>query len=426
MSILISDAIMEEVAGGTVNHADILLLAIIDSLSKTKQGCFASNEYLAKILNVSQRSVGEYISRFKKTGIVEQIRFDGKRRYLKTKWTSIAKSCEADKDISIAKSCEADKDISIAKSCEADSQDYVDQPHRITYPHHYINKAIIKNTLSVSRKLDDDTTFDVAPKTLKPTAKSEATLGLQEPHELSTRFVSRATTELEKAVRKLPPRQTGIIKARPSTWGRHIQLLHTKDKISQETIKTVLQWYCAHIADEFTPHAYSGEAFRKKFDKIEDQMKRIFSTTLENIIPSPQATRIAEQVSGMGWPKGSEKTLSRACQACLSAYQEWWRGVHLFLIRLEQEKNKNDETFLRFGRYLESCAADPAYFIMKWMGWVNYKVQNWKDWDGGFSSFLFRPESKQFKTMGRGWANDFAGDFDLWDRFCETMNKQEK
>lgn len=58
-----------------------VLMAVISNLSNEKGYCFASNKYLAEVLNISTRSVQRYIKNLHKEGFlgeVSQIRADGK------------------------------------------------------------------------------------------------------------------------------------------------------------------------------------------------------------------------------------------------------------------------------------------------------------------------------------------------------------
>jgi hypothetical protein len=59
-----------------------ILFSDIYSLSDEKKGCFASNEYFAKFLKVSDRQVQRYISNLKKYNLILQTNFDGRQRSL--------------------------------------------------------------------------------------------------------------------------------------------------------------------------------------------------------------------------------------------------------------------------------------------------------------------------------------------------------
>lgn len=49
-----------------------------------KDGCYASNKYLAKILRCSEKYIGKMVKKLKDLRLIYQHSFDGRRRYLKT------------------------------------------------------------------------------------------------------------------------------------------------------------------------------------------------------------------------------------------------------------------------------------------------------------------------------------------------------
>lgn len=60
-----------------------IILMEIDSLDK-EDGCFASNEYLAKFCQCSQSKVSSAISKLKKLGYIRVKSFDGRKRFLES------------------------------------------------------------------------------------------------------------------------------------------------------------------------------------------------------------------------------------------------------------------------------------------------------------------------------------------------------
>lgn len=78
---------------------DKILLAEIASLD-TGDGCYASNEYLAEFCQCGLRQITTIISKLKSLGLVEQVRTDGRRRWLKCTLAKTArqtsKKCEAE------------------------------------------------------------------------------------------------------------------------------------------------------------------------------------------------------------------------------------------------------------------------------------------------------------------------------------------
>ena len=67
---------------------EAVLLAVVDSLSKSNEGCFASNEYLGEMIRLSAVKTSEAISKLKGLGLIVQTGFDGRKRFIKTVWTN--------------------------------------------------------------------------------------------------------------------------------------------------------------------------------------------------------------------------------------------------------------------------------------------------------------------------------------------------
>lgn len=65
-----------------LNPNQIRLYAEIVSLD-AKDGCYASNEYFAKILRLKQDTISRLVSQLKAKGLLVQTRFDGRKRFLK-------------------------------------------------------------------------------------------------------------------------------------------------------------------------------------------------------------------------------------------------------------------------------------------------------------------------------------------------------
>ncbi|EOQ87247.1 DNA-binding helix-turn-helix protein [Leptospira yanagawae serovar Saopaulo str. Sao Paulo = ATCC 700523] len=57
-------------------YAEIVSLDAID-------GCYASNEYFAKILRLKRDTISRLVSQLKEKGLLVQTRFDGRKRFLK-------------------------------------------------------------------------------------------------------------------------------------------------------------------------------------------------------------------------------------------------------------------------------------------------------------------------------------------------------
>jgi hypothetical protein len=65
------------------------LLVEIDSLSKNNSGCYASNEYFARFMGVSEDYIRKVLTSLRKLGLVKTKSFDGRYRYLAVDFSKI-------------------------------------------------------------------------------------------------------------------------------------------------------------------------------------------------------------------------------------------------------------------------------------------------------------------------------------------------
>lgn len=93
---------------------DKILLAEIASLD-TGDGCYASNEYLAEFCQCGLRQITTIISKLKSLGLVEQVKTDGRRRWLKCTLAKNARqtsrNCEAEPQKVLGRKTDTTKDI---------------------------------------------------------------------------------------------------------------------------------------------------------------------------------------------------------------------------------------------------------------------------------------------------------------------------
>lgn len=68
-----------------LNALEKVIYTEIDSLDNGKNGCFASNEYLANFCQCSERKISEAISKLIKLDYIELKSFDGRQRVLRSR-----------------------------------------------------------------------------------------------------------------------------------------------------------------------------------------------------------------------------------------------------------------------------------------------------------------------------------------------------
>ncbi|HEC66126.1 MAG TPA: hypothetical protein ENI23_12605 [bacterium] len=66
-----------------INAKELLLLANINNLSKTEDGCYASNAYLGKQLHISEERIRQYLVHLIGLGLIEKLKPNGRNRMLK-------------------------------------------------------------------------------------------------------------------------------------------------------------------------------------------------------------------------------------------------------------------------------------------------------------------------------------------------------
>jgi biotin operon repressor len=78
-----------------LNWSEKILFIEIDSFTSNKKDCFISNEYISKLLGVSETSANKILSSLIKKGYVIKTAFDGRRRFVKSALTiNINQPCE--------------------------------------------------------------------------------------------------------------------------------------------------------------------------------------------------------------------------------------------------------------------------------------------------------------------------------------------
>ena len=70
--------------GGKISVREVQLLSIIKNLEDSEKNCFASNDYFAKVLGVRKNYISRMIANLKSNGFIEQVKFDGIRREMRT------------------------------------------------------------------------------------------------------------------------------------------------------------------------------------------------------------------------------------------------------------------------------------------------------------------------------------------------------
>jgi hypothetical protein len=285
---------------------------------------------------------------------------------------------------------------------------------------------IVEESIGKKRKVNN---------TLSASSKADIGFNLENKKQSITEFDKHAAAHLEKAVRKLPPRKTGITNAKPTLWARHILLLRTKDNIGEQEIKRTLKWYCQHIGEEYVPEAFSGEAFRKKYPAIVRQCEK---ANMEPIKISQEARELVKDLSTLSWPAPALESLPAAIQMSLTAFDKWYWDLISYSKKLTADyeawiknnlppgRKKTAPGNIRFVEWLVSTVPGRIHFIRGWFIELNRITVNWFQWNGDLTKFAFRIENKRFQKIGEQWAIEFTGNADRWTEFYNAMMTEMK
>lgn len=235
--VWIPPEIFQKVESKELSIKEAWLLAVIDSLVHPNgSDCFASNKYLANRLGLSEERIRKMISNLKKQKLLIQTAFDGRKRYLRTVWSTLEMTGQTGQK---RPGRQGENDQS------KEGLLYID------------NK--IKNKDSLCRNSEVATASEI----------SSVVVEKEKEHPRWKKFARQLAEAITK-VRKV--NATSKI----SGWSKQFKLLYTQDKIEIPRIRKVLQWYCKELPgqDKYLPVVYSGATFREKFLRIEDAMKR--------------------------------------------------------------------------------------------------------------------------------------------------------
>lgn len=69
---------------GFITATEAVLAIMITAYTSNKKDCFASNEFFAKRLNCQTRQISRYIKNLKALDIIQQTKFNGRKRFIKS------------------------------------------------------------------------------------------------------------------------------------------------------------------------------------------------------------------------------------------------------------------------------------------------------------------------------------------------------
>lgn len=210
--------------------------------------------------------------------------------------------------------------------------------------------------------------------------------------------------------------QTGRIskirrRTKISIWYRDFNLLLTEDLGNKKKRLTiVLDWYCSHIQDKYSPWVWSAKSFRQKFIQIEEVMKR-YKVKHQKIKHSKYAKKVLKRLLNYFWAQDNEKELLDVIQISLDNYE-----------RFEQYCPKvgipDDRTM---GEYIyRDWIGCKENFIPQWFELCLEQFLQWPNWNKKASTLEFRVDKRMFRTILIECAGDGCYQESI-DQFIEAL-----
>ena len=119
-------------------YAKILFLEI-HSFTEHGKECYMSNKYISSFLNISERQVSRYISELKAIGWIEEVAFDGRRRYMRSVLQFSFRTFDADR----------------TKMSRQQGQSYRNSKDRNGYQNKQTNKQLTKPVTSLKENIEN-------------------------------------------------------------------------------------------------------------------------------------------------------------------------------------------------------------------------------------------------------------------------------
>ena len=225
---------------GIINCQEMVLLALIDSLVNVKGvGCFASNDYLGQKLSLSGSRIKQMIGHLKELGLIKQVSFDGRKRYLETAWSRVNSISLSESEQSACQDSDS-QHVKIQSnrppgSCQADRQDLDSRVSKsISLSLRNKNKGVRTKSAPLTQGIDsEDVEWD----------EKQAT----RVREMLVRH--KADLVAPKKSKNGKVRNGVALK----TITEHITNLRMNRDISKQEIKSVIGWMVDHYNEPYIP-----------------------------------------------------------------------------------------------------------------------------------------------------------------------------
>ena len=173
---------------------------------------------------------------------------------------------------------------------------------------------------------------------------------------------------------------------------------------------------------------------RRKFLPIQDKME-LGPSTHEGKV-GDQAKRLATELKGWCWPKGSEEQLPVVCQISFDNLLEFRDNIQQVGAKARQAWDKminksakdgslvsngcKEKKMLDYIRTLLNCRlSNPTSFLRDWFEDYFDRIEHWSGWNGIIKPL--RVDSKEFEDEMKTIGTNLCGDWKCWELLKEEL-----
>ena len=254
---------------GKINANELILLVTVDSMVSAKKGCWAGNKFLADKLHVGPDLISKMLTKLKKMGLVIQVGFDGRLRYLETIWSRI----DPEKvPAFLRNTLEKVREVEEGSGQETEPS-LVKNPEAAAARNPCPNRAYTTYTNNTPTNRRDVKQQSLSVPTGTDGACKNPNLSDKKQRTIPSPFHHKCAAKLREAV---SAHIKVNCKSDAAEWANQFRIMEMKDQVPRTDIKRAVQWYAANIGGEYVPDAFSAKTFREKYKdgKIPAAMQR--------------------------------------------------------------------------------------------------------------------------------------------------------
>lgn len=198
-----------------------------------------------------------------------------------------------------------------------------------------------------------------------------------------------------------------------SSWTKEMELLRANLNDDQTRIESVLDWFCEHMSDQYTPVAASAKTFRTKFTQIEAAYIRWVKANPQ-ITETEQGQFITDKLMSLQWPKITRQQLRGAVEVTLKSFKDLAHTLRT----VEDSKLKG------FVQYVLGTQLVSTYtLVVNWFTKVFGRIVHWDKWSGQILTVAWdgNLDNKEINQLGASWSSAYSGDTKLWELLKEKL-----